>query len=452
MTATPYRRRAGALAARLTAAIVLASVPAVLRGQADSTSGTAPVPLSRAAAVTRAITRGGRMGVARADSLAAQAQLVTARAFQNPALAASYSRATPQYHVALELPLDFPWVRGLRIRSATAVGEAARLRVAYERASVALEADTTYTRALAARERARLSRRNALDADSLRRMAATRRDAGDPSDLDVELATVTAGQAAGAADADSLEALSALLDLQGVIGLAGPGLVVTLTDSLSAPSDVAPLPDDSALVVGRAVADGGSRGVAQGRQSGAAPAPLPVAAAEASATAARLGFRAARLDRFGVPALTAGFETGDPTGSEPGILPTFGVALPLPLLDRHRGPILAAPAERQRAEAELAIARVESRIAIARATRERAIALGRVARDRGLVAAAARVAAMSLTAYREGAASLPNVLEAQRNAREVMAQYVDDLAVAWNATATLRFVTLTSASPDALPR
>jgi outer membrane protein TolC len=59
------------------------------------------------------------------------------------------------------------------------------------------------------------------------------------------------------------------------------------------------------------------------------------------------------------------------------------------------------------------------------------------------VASANRVAAMSLTAYREGASSLPNVLEAQRNARDVLAQYVDDLAAAWIASAVLRVATLT---------
>ena len=147
----------------------------------------------------------------------------------------------------------------------------------------------------------------------------------------------------------------------------------------------------------------------------------------------------------------AGFERGDP--DEPGVLPTFGVTLPLPFLSRNRGPILVAEAGRQRAAAELALAEVESRTAIARATRQRATAMARVERDRRLVASAARVAAMSLTAYREGASSLPNVLEAQRNARDVLAQYVDDLASAWIAAATLRVVTLapTTDTPSAAP-
>ena len=49
---------------------------------------------------------------------------------------------------------------------------------------------------------------------------------------------------------------------------------------------------------------------------------------------------------------------------------------------------------------------------------------------------------MSLTAYREGAATLANVLEARRSARDVLAQYIDDLANAWVATAELRVLAI----------
>jgi cobalt-zinc-cadmium efflux system outer membrane protein len=149
---------------------------------------------------------------------------------------------------------------------------------------------------------------------------------------------------------------------------------------------------------------------------------------------------------FGVPSVTFGFEAGDPTGAESGILPTVGVALPLPLLSRNRGPIVEAEAERQRARAELDLTQLESRAQVARTRRERAVALARMDRDRRLVASANRVAAMSLRAYHEGASSLPSVLEAQRNAREILAQYVDDLSRAWIATAAFRVLTLTPAS------
>jgi outer membrane protein TolC len=123
-----------------------------------------------------------------------------------------------------------------------------------------------------------------------------------------------------------------------------------------------------------------------------------------------------------------------------------GFTLPFPLLNRNRGPIAQAEAEHERARAELALAEVESRTEIARERREQAVALDKVRRDLQLIAAADRVAAKSLTAYREGAAALPSALEAQRNARDVLAQYVADLAEAWIASANLRVLTLTTAS------
>jgi cobalt-zinc-cadmium efflux system outer membrane protein len=237
-----------------------------------------------------------------------------------------------------------------------------------------LDADTSYTLALAAQARSALTARTAADADTLLRMAIARRDAGD------------------AADAYPV-------------------------DSLTEPPAADSLAGE----------------------------PLSVAAAMAGLRAATLNLTAEQRSRWASPSLIAGIETHDPRGDEPGILPVFGVALPLPLFDWNRGAIAAASAGRRRAVAELELARLESRTQIAQARRERSAALARIARGRTLVESANRVAAMSLVAYREGAATLPNVLEAQRNARDILAQYVDDLARAWIAGATLRALTLTSA-------
>jgi cobalt-zinc-cadmium efflux system outer membrane protein len=152
-----------------------------------------------------------------------------------------------------------------------------------------------------------------------------------------------------------------------------------------------------------------------------------------------------RRSIWSLPSISFGFETGDP--DVPGLLPTFGVGIALPLFDRNRGAIAQAEAERSRAAAELALAKVDAKNQIAHATRTRQIALAKADRDRGLVASAERVAAMSLTAYREGAATLASILEARRAARDLLAQYVDDLAAAWIATAELRALAISSASP-----
>ena len=372
-------------------------------------------PVTRQQAIESAVARGARAAVARADTLVGSAQLVAARQWDNPSLSATYSRAVPTHHEIVDLPLDLTGVRSARIRSAESTRLASQYRFQFERAAAALDADTTYTRALAASEHLRLARRNAKDADSLRRMSIVRRDAGDASELDVLLATVNAGQAANVTAADSLTYVSTLFDLQAVMGLDANRVVITPIDSLTLP--------------------------ASPNADGVPVRTLPVAAAELALTAADLSVRAQRRSVFTPFSIQAGIEHGDP--SQPGILPTFGVSIPLPLLNRNRGPIALAEAERERARAELALARIETQSAIGRALRSRNLALEKIQRDRLLVESATRIAAMSLTAYREGAQGLPAVLEAQRNARDILSQYIDDLATAWIAIATVGLYNLT---------
>ena len=386
--------------------LLVIAVPFSARGQQ---------PVTREQAIDAAVTRGARAAVARADTLIGAAQLLTARSWDNPSLAATYSKAPPNYHAIVDLPLDVTGVRGTRIRAAEASRLASQYRFEFERASAALDADTSYTRALAALERVRLSRRNAKDADSLRRMAVIRRDAGDASELDVLLATVNAGQAANLAIADSVTLISSIFDLQTVMGLDTTRIAIVPSDSLTMPPLTAPnaMPDVA----------------------------LPIAAARQMLSAADLSVRVQRRSLFTPFSLQAGIEWGDPDLQ--GVLPTVGFSIPLPLLNRNRGPIAQAVAERERARAELSLALFQTQATIGRARRERAVALEKLQRDRVLVESANRVVAMSLVAYREGAQGLPAVLEAQRNARDILSQYITDLADAWIATATLRLYSLT---------
>jgi cobalt-zinc-cadmium efflux system outer membrane protein len=333
----------------------------------------------------------------------------------------SYSKSEPQYHVSAELPIDQLWLRGIRVRAAEASALAARYRLRFEIASLALDVDTLYTRALAAAAHVRLSTRNARDADSLRRMVIARRDAGDASDMDVELATLTAGQQANVAAADSVTAQATILELQALVGLAGDSTRVMPVDSLDAPEGIG----DLAAVAGPAAS------------------PLQVASSSADLEAATLTARVQRRSVLGSPGITVGFETGEPSGAEPGLLPTFGVALPLPIFNRNRGPIAEADAARARANAELAIARQESALQLGRTRSSLVAAAARLARDRQLLQSADRVIAMALAAYREGASPLASVLEAQRSAREVRTAYIDDVANALVAAATLRLLSLT---------
>jgi hypothetical protein len=92
----------------------------------------------------------------------------------------------------------------------------------------------------------------------------------------------------------------------------------------------------------------------------------------------------------------------------------------------------------------LALAEYEARATIGRARRQLDVAMQKIQRDRQLVQTANRISAMSLVAYREGAQGLPAVLEAQRNARDILLQYVNDLSDAWIASAILRLFSLTT--------
>ena len=167
-----------------------------------------------------------------------------------------------------------------------------------------------------------------------------------------------------------------------------------------------------------------------------------VAAAEASLQAAELAVTRERRSIFGNPSVQVGVEWDDPGFDPPGqLLPTVGVSIPLPLFNLNGGPIAQARAERDRARAELASARLLAKQRLLEALRERESLRARIARDQDLVARAERVAAKSLTAYREGAAALPAVLEARRTAREVLGQYITDLAALMTLESELRALT-----------
>jgi cobalt-zinc-cadmium efflux system outer membrane protein len=388
-----------------------------------SAAGTAHAQraVSRADVIAAALARGPRIAFARADSITARAGLGIARQYDNPTFSVGYSKSVPQQHVSMDVPIDYPWLRRVRIGAATAGLGAARYRFDFERAGVEFDAETAYTNALAAARRAEYSRRTAHDADSVRKLAQLRRDAGDGSELDVQLASVSSGQLANASARDSLDAIASLLSVQALMGL---------------PSDVASIALSDSLDAGAA---------------GAEPSPgtqLLVAAAEEDLRSADQSLTLQRRLLFGAASLSLGWESRDPTGVETGILPTIGIALPLPLFNQNGGAILQAQAARDRAEAALTLARQEGAQQAARARRELAVALDRVARSRQLVAGANLVVQLSLLGYQEGASSLPNVLEAQRTARETLSQYVDDVAAARNAAAILHLLTLTAPRND----
>jgi outer membrane protein, heavy metal efflux system len=402
-----------------------------------SSAGAAQEAVTRDDVIAAALSRGLRAALARSDSATAAGALRTARAYPNPTFTATYTKDVPQYHAVADFPIDL--AHQAKGASARAALDAATARYTFERAAVRFEADTLYTRALDVASHARLSRHTARDADSLRTLAIVRRDAGDASELDVQLATVNAGQAENAAASDSLAAVGAVLDVQRVMGRPSSAPTVSLADTLA-------LFDTTAIGVSQTSATPAPAPATPGPAR--SPPPATVAAAEAALQSADRAVSAARASAFGTPAIQLGVDWHDPTpNGARGALPLVGAAVPVPLFNRGRGSVQVAIAARDRARTELEIARRESAAAIAQVTRQRDVAFARVARDRTLLTAADRVATMSLTAFAEGAVALPNVLAAQRTARESRAQYVDDVAAADNAVTELQLLTTAGGRP-----
>ena len=367
--------------------------------------------LTRVEAVQAATDSGARLGLVRMDTVDAAARLVAAKVRHNPELALDYSRDIPHYHAFIGLPFDLPRSRKLRIRAAESNFDAADLRFQLGRATIALDADIAYTKAIAARQHLALARRNSEEADSLLRIVEEKRAADKATELDLETARLNAGLQTDAVVADSLKYMLAVLDLQGILGVTADRVVLRPTDSLTVPPDP-PTPGKTLSVTASEYA---------------------VQAATSSALFERRWF-------LPQPALFFGLDWGDPEVK--GIEPAVGLAVGLPLLNRNRDGKALADAEVSRAQAELALAKLDAERHILRATREREVALSGAKRDQTTMIRTSRIAAMALESYREGKSSLSIVMTAQKNARETVARYIEDLEDAWVATAELRLLAL----------
>jgi cobalt-zinc-cadmium efflux system outer membrane protein len=165
--------------------------------------------------------------------------------------------------------------------------------------------------------------------------------------------------------------------------------------------------------------------------------------------AAELAITRERRNVWSLPSITLGVEWGDEAFDPPSRkLPLAGVAIPLPIFNRNQGGIAQATAERDRALAELRSVRLAARQRLIEGLRQRELLRARISRDQEMVVRAERVAAKSLTAYREGASALPAVLEARRTARDVLGQYIDDVAALLTLQAELRVLSQTVPSPQ----
>jgi cobalt-zinc-cadmium efflux system outer membrane protein len=393
-----------------------AIVSIVLAGASLADAGTVAAQrrVSLDEAITAAQTSGLRLRAARADSAGAAARVLSARAIANPALSLGYSKSPPPWHLEVEQSITMPWLRKARIDAARISAQAASLGLDIENARLRYDVEAAYAGVSIARAIAVLSAGNASDGDELVRIAIARRDAGDAAELDVDLARVTAASLHRVAALDSLAMITTSIELQSLMGVDSAAVAIIPSDSFSS------------ITNANAVLTPGLRG--------ATATALEQADLEAQAASLKLKAEQGRA-HFSEVSIRAGFETGDPDMR--GLLPTVGLAIPIPIFNRNRGPIAEARAERDRALALQELARMQARAGYAIAERQRAVQQTVLDQDRAGMEDARRVASRALTAYREGEYTLAAVIEAQRSARDAMRQYYEDLGALWVAHAAL---------------
>ncbi|HUP88751.1 MAG TPA: TolC family protein [Longimicrobiales bacterium] len=387
-------------------------ITVILAMAASAQIASAQRPVTLQQAIDAALTSGPRIAIVRADSLAAEARVRTARAYPNPTLSPAYTKDAPQYHIELEQPFEYPFLRAARIRAATLGVRGVGYLAAAERASVRYEVEVAYANAAAAVTVKRLSNRNAADALEMLRITRERERLGDASELDTKLAEVGAGQAQLQALTDSLLSITTALELQALMGMSAKSLEITAADSLDTDNHSNTISD---------------------------VAPLRLTAAEQQVEIEKANVAAARAARLPAPALRVGIEWHDPDDEDAKNKkkPLIGIAVPLPLWDRNRGPIEEARAAEARANAEVALVTLQTQNATLLAQQELSLARSRVQRGREVMADAQRVASLSLTAYREGAYTLANVLEAQRSARDAVRTFIEAMQAGRVAQAAL---------------
>ena len=377
-------------------------------------------PITLTEAVSASV-RGPAAVLASLDAAASRARVAIARSITNPTLSASYTENTPRQHADLSLPIDFLYTRSLRVRAAERGLSSAELQLAFQQATARYQVTAAYARAAAALSKALLARGTARDADSLLSMATLRERTGDASRLEVELARINRSDAAIRAAQDSADGVLTVIEVQRLMAMPTDRVRILLADSLARLAE-----EDT--------------GAASGADSVITGTPLAVAAALREVESRTLSLVAERRRVFGAPAISVGVEAGLP--ERPGLLPTVGVSLPLPLLDRNRGNVGLATVERDRALALLEIARRDAAGNLAGATRSRILAMERVRQTRELLASADQIAALTLVAYREGEAGLSFVLEATRRARDLRDGYITALAELIAAQAGVRLYSL----------
>lgn len=335
------------------------------------------------------------------------ADRVTAATWPNPSVSyggqqlagGTNTGSATQHQFGLEQPLLLFGQGGLRGEVASSNLAAERARVAAALAERRLAVRQAFAALLARQRQVAILEESLTDLARAQAVVKARAAAGDRSAYDV------ARMEAETASLD-VEVLNARADredaaghLAAVLGFAGwrPTATGTL-DPVALPTDPAQLWETAqrqrpALVLGRA------------RQA-----------------AAKAGLSMARRDGFPVPAIALGGVVTQNAGSA---AVTWGLSVPLPVLDRNQGPIARASAEVEAQALGLEAEGDEAHAEIDRAARVlvmRREALGKLERE--VTLRLPQLRRMAEDAYREGRTGILELLDAFRAMKELQVRHL----------------------------
>ena len=377
--------------------------------------GPLPTSLTLAQALEEAEARSPAIIAARAEVQAAEARIRQAGFRSNPELSVEIEnflgtgelsgfRGT-ETTVAVNQRLDLSGRRQARVSVARAELAAAQLRLAIARADLGQQIREQFARAVTARDRLRLAQENLERASELARIAGILVDAGRDPPLRALRARSAAAQAAAELEAARAEESASRGLLASLFGVSTPPETV-----IGALLDLQPrtvVPEDS----------------------------LEVRLADAERLIAEAGLRQEQVARRLDPAVGVGIrhvrETGD-------IALVGGVSMPLPVFDRNQGNIAAARSNVIAAEARRAGAAASARVRGQNAITSLTAAEARVeALERAAIPEAAEALRLTQLSYREGRASLLELLDVQEAYRNAQAALIDARLALALATAEL---------------
>lgn len=378
-------------------------------------SGPLPAVLTLPQALEEAAARSPTVVAAEAEVRAAEARARQAGYRQNPELSVEVENfagteelrglRSTETTVAVNQRLDLGGRRSARVAAARAEIALQRLRLAIARADLARSVRQEFARAVATRERLQQAEQSVERARELARVAGILVDAGREPPLRGLRARAALAQALAEQEAARAEELAARTTLASLLGS-----TVAIESVSGSTLDLTP----TNINLDRS---------------------LEVQLADAEVAAARAGLELQLAERRLDPAVGVGVRHIRETG-EFGLV--AGVSMPLRLFDRNQGNIASArsaiaAAEARRASAYASVtARGRNAISAVEAAQRRVAAL-----QGSAIPEATEALRLAQIAYREGRASLLELIDAQNAYTAVQSALTEARLALANATAEL---------------